>query len=57
MHFGLKDGTISDILFLQDNGMVLKYDFGKWQEGNRRVDRKVVDVGPQDNWKMTTRTV
>lgn len=35
----------------------MKYDFTKKIEGNRRVDRKVVEVAPQDNWKMTTRTV
>ena len=57
VHFGLRDGTTTDILFLQDNGMILKYDFSKKHESSRRTDRKVVDVTPQDNWKMTTRTV
>lgn len=53
----MKEGTVTDILFLQDNGMLLKYDFNKKQESTRRVDRKLVEVSPQDNWKMTTRTV
>jgi hypothetical protein len=57
IHFGMREGTTTDILFLQDNGMLLKYDFNKIQEKSRRVDRKIVEVSPQDNWKMTTRTV
>jgi hypothetical protein len=57
IHFGLKEGSITDIYFLQDNGELLKYDFTKPQEHQRRTDRKLFEVGSQDNWKMTTRTV
>ena len=51
------DGSVTDILFLQDNGELLKYDFTLEDESKRRMTRKIFDVGPQDNWKMTTREV
>ena len=27
IHFGMKDGLIQEILFLQDDGFMLRYDF------------------------------
>lgn len=57
IHFGMKEGTITDVLFLQDNGYLLKYDFTKPNESKRRSDLKMVDVAKQDNWKMATKTV
>jgi len=29
IHFGMREGTITDILFLQDDGSLLRYDFTK----------------------------
>jgi hypothetical protein len=42
---------------LQDNGELLKYDFTKKNSSKKRLDKKLFDVGPQDNWKMATRNV
>ena len=53
----MREGIITDIFFLQDNGTLLKYDFTKENESRRREDRKMFDIGLQDNWKMITRTV
>lgn len=53
----MREGTNTDILFLQDNGHLLKYDFTKPNEAKRRSEIKLVDAAKQDNWKMTTRTV
>ena len=57
VHFGMKEGTITDILFLQDDGLLLKYDFTKPQESKRRTELRMVEAGRQDNWKMATRAV
>ena len=53
----MKDATITDLLMLQDNGELLKYDFTKKNSSKKRIDKKLFDVGPQDNWKMATRNV
>jgi hypothetical protein len=53
----MKEGTITDILFLQDNGFLLKYDFTRPQEAKRRSELRMVEAGKTDNWKMATRTV
>lgn len=53
----MNEGTINDILFLQDNGVLLKYDFTKASESRRRYEYKVIEPGKHDNWKMTTREV
>ena len=57
IHFGMRDGLSTDILFLQDNGCLLKYDFSKQEENQRRSEYKLFDVGKNDNWKMTLRNV
>ena len=44
IHFGLRDGTVTDILFLQDNGLLLRYDFTRSEEGRRRFDLKLLDT-------------
>ena len=53
----MMDGSVTDILFLQDNGELLKYDFTQEDESKRRLTKKIFDIRPQDNWKMTTREV
>lgn len=48
---------MNDILFFQDNGMLLRYDFTKIQEARRKSEIKLFEVGKDDNWKMTIRNV
>jgi hypothetical protein len=45
------------MLFLQDNGVLLKYDFSRKGEERRRSEYKLIEPGKNDNWKMTTRDV
>lgn len=53
----MKEGNINDILFFQDNGYLLRYDFTKRFEPHRRNEIRLLEVGKDDNWKMTTRNI
>lgn len=53
VHFGMKNGNIRDIYFLQDNGYILKYEIVKRQ----KTEQKLFDIARHENWKMVTRTI
>lgn len=53
IHFGMKNGSIRDILFFQDNGFILKYEIAK----KSRSEHKLFDIPKHENWKMMTRNI
>jgi hypothetical protein len=49
----MRNGSIKDIYFFQDNGYIMRYEIAKRQ----KTQHKLFDVSPNENWKMITRTV
>lgn len=41
VHFGMRNGSIRDIYFFQDNGYILKYEILKRQ----KIEHKLFDIG------------